>query len=306
MDSFFVEAQGCELMKDHYKSARFDWTKDTEITTITPSIIDKSKFIYVQEMGVMYAYPTFYTKRENLPSYLLLYTDAGNVCLQYHNREYHMGPGDAFFIDCMDYAYYYVESEHTWDCRFVHIYGPDVIRQYYDTFVRTMNGNVIHLPASSKVPMYITRVIESYHPRHKNSDLLAAMHLIRLLTEIVLNAESDASMDQSGYIQDIAQYIDEHYDQDLNLEVLSQKFGVSKSYLPKQFKAQMGFTPTEYLSHVRVRAAKELLRKTNIPVNEIARKVGIENVSYFIKLFKKYEQFTPLVFRNKWNRMQEK
>ena len=252
----------------------------------------------------MYGYPTFDTRRENLPSYELLYTDAGNACLKYHGRTYHLGPGDFFFIDCMDYHYYYVESEHTWDCRFVHIYGPDVIKQYYTTFVNSAGGHVLHLSSSSKIPMYIASIIDSYKPRRKNSDLIAAMHIIQLLTEAVLNAESDNSMDRSGYIQDIAQYIDEHYDQDITLSSLAEHFQVSKSYLPKQFKAQIGFTPTEYLSHVRIQAAKDLLRRTNEPVREIAREVGIDNFSYFIKLFKKYEQFTPLAFRNKWRRIE--
>ena len=287
-------------MKDFTRNSHLDWTEETEITTITPSIIDITKFIYVQEMGIMHACPTFDTKREKLPSYLLLYTDAGKVCLHYHDRVYHLQAGDVFFIDCMDYQYYYVESEDNWVCRFVHIYGPDVIKQYYDAFVRAVNGNAYSLSSSSRVPMFISRIIESHKPHQKNSDLIAAMYIIRLLTEIVLNAEEDQSLESASHIQDIASYIEEHYDQDLNLDFLSQKFGVSKSYLPKRFKAQIGFTPTEFLSHMRIREAKEMLRKTDEPISTIACRVGISNVSYFIKLFKKYEQFTPLAFRNKW------
>ena len=71
-------------MKDYTKNSRMDWTPETSITTITPSIIDKDKFLYVQEMGVMYGYPTFYTRRENLPSFELLYTEAGRACLEYN------------------------------------------------------------------------------------------------------------------------------------------------------------------------------------------------------------------------------
>jgi AraC-like DNA-binding protein len=287
-------------LKDYTKNSVLDWTDDTEITTITPAIIDKSKFIYVQEMGVMHAFPTFYTKRENLPSYLLVYTEGGRACLRYHNREYHLVPGDAFFIYCMEYQHYFVESKENWDCRFVHIYGPGAIRQYYDIFVRS-TGYVIHLPSTSKVPMYITRIIECYKPRHKNSDLIAAMHIIQLLTEIVLNAESAANYEHANYVQDVAQYIDENYDQDLSLEVLAEKFNVTKSYLPRQFKAQMGLTPTEYLTQVRIQAAKEILRKSNTPIHEVAKMVGVDNISYFIKLFKKYEQLTPHAYRNKWS-----
>ena len=293
-------------MKDYTKNSRLDWSPETNIMTITPAIIDKDKFLYVQEMGVMYGYPTFFTRRDNLPSFELVYTDAGNAYLEYHNRTYHLGPGDFFFIDCMDYHFYAVESEHTWDCRFAHIYGPDIIRQYYTTFVNSAGGHVMHLSSSSKIPMYITSIIKSYQPRRKNSDLIAAMHILQLLTEVVLNAEGEESVDRSSVIQDIAQYIDENYDQAITLDTLSKQFNVSKSYLPKQFKMEVGISPTEYLSHVRIQAAKELLRRTEESVGNVAAMVGIDNVSYFIKLFKKYEQFTPLAFRNKWGKPKDR
>ena len=128
------------------------------------------------------------------------------------------------------------------------------------------------------------------------------MHILQLLTEAVLNAENDESSEGSNKIQDIAQYIDEHYDQDIDLDMLSSYFSISKSYLPKVFKAQIGCTPTEYLSRVRIQSAKELLRRTDAPVRDVARMVGIDNFSYFIKLFKKYESFTPLDFRKKWGK----
>ena len=287
-------------MKDYTTNSALDWSDDTNIMTITPAIIDRSKFIYAQEIGIMHAYPTFYTKRENLPSYLLLYTEGGKACLHYHNKVHHLEKGDFFFIDCMEYQYYYVESEEGWDTRFVHIYGPETIRQYYDIFVQN-TGNTLHLPPFSKIPKYITRIIESYNPRNKNSDLLAAMYIIQLLTETVLNSENPAAGSQTGYVQDIARYISDHYMENLTLDTLAKQFDVSRSYFPKQFKAQIGVTPTEYLCQIRIQNAKKMLRHSDAPIYYIAQSVGIDNVSYFIKLFKKYEQLTPYSYRNIWN-----
>lgn len=286
-------------MKDYTKNSALDWTNDTDITTITPGIIDKDKWLYVQEMGIMHAYPTFYTKRDSLPSYLLLYTEGGKVCLKYHNMEYHLSVGDFFFIDCMEYQYYYVESEENWDCRFVHIYGPNVIPRYYNTFVSN-TGYAMHLPPHSQIPLYITQIIENYKPKHKNSDLLAAMHITQLLTEAVLNSENTSIQERANHIEEIAQYITDHFEQDLTLETLAQQFHVSRSYLPKQFKAQIGVTPNEYLCQVRIQASKELLRWTDMSIHDISQKIGISNASYYIKLFKKYENQTPQVFRNIW------
>ncbi|MGO5549851.1 AraC family transcriptional regulator [Lachnospiraceae bacterium LCP19S3_B12] len=52
---------------------------------------------------------------------------------------------------------------------------------------------------------------------------------------------------------------------------------------------------------VRPFAAKKMLRHSDAPVFYIAQKVGMDNVSYFIKLFKKYEQLTPHSYRSIWN-----
>lgn len=291
-------------MKDYTTNSVLEWTEDTEIITITPAIIDKTKFLYAQEVGIMHAYPSFYTKREGLPSYLLLYTEGGNACLQYHNKTYHLKSGDFFFIDCMEYQYYFVESNQNWDCRFAHIYGPEIIRQYYTIFVQN-TGNALHLPISSKIPKYITRIIECYNPPTKNSDLISTSYILQLLTEAILNSEAPTTVQKPTLIQDIAQYINDHYTENLTIAVLAQKFNVSHSYFPKQFKEQIGVTPSDYLCQIRIQNAKKLLRYSDAPIYHIAENVGISNVSYFIKLFKKYEGVTPHSYRNLWNHTSE-
>ena len=59
--------------------------------------------------------------------------------------------------------------------------------------------------------------------------------------------------------------------------------------------------PGEYLIRLRLTRAKELLRATDLPVSEIAYRVGMENTSYFISVFRAREGATPQQYRRRWS-----
>ena len=52
-------------------------------------------------------------------------------------------------------------------------------------------------------------------------------------------------------------------------------------------------SPKQYLQKLKIENAQVLLSSTSLPTQEIASMVGIENVNYFIRLFKKHTGFTP-------------
>ncbi|MNJ00150.1 Bifunctional transcriptional activator/DNA repair enzyme AdaA [compost metagenome] len=63
------------------------------------------------------------------------------------------------------------------------------------------------------------------------------------------------------------------------------------------FQQTLGMRPFAYLTRYRLRKAKELLLQEQLEVREIAKRVGYEDTSYFIKLFKRQEGVTPIRFR---------
>jgi AraC family transcriptional regulator, arabinose operon regulatory protein len=93
-------------------------------------------------------------------------------------------------------------------------------------------------------------------------------------------------------------YIDEHYREPLTLESLSKQLGISPQYTCHLFQKSFGLRPFEYINRFRLRRAKELLlRQPGQDVKDIAKEVGYEHASYFIKLFKQQEGITPSAFR---------
>lgn len=84
---------------------------------------------------------------------------------------------------------------------------------------------------------------------------------------------------------------------DLRLKTIAQKLNVNSSYLSSLFHREYGCTLTEFINKQRVDHGILLLQKSGKPVQEIAAECGIQDVNYFIKLFKRQTGFTPNRYR---------
>ncbi len=111
---------------------------------------------------------------------------------------------------------------------------------------------------------------------------------------------------QKEYVQkfnNLMDYIDEHYMEDLNLEDIAESIGFSKFHFSRLFKQYTNFTFCDYLCYRRIKVAEELLAKPDLSITEIALQAGFPSISTFNRLFKQHKNCTPSEYRAK-NRTQ--
>ena len=99
--------------------------------------------------------------------------------------------------------------------------------------------------------------------------------------------------------------LDAHIDSPYTLDQLSSKVFVSKGYLRRLFKEKYGESPLTYLLRKKLDVAEELLKITDLPVQEIARKIGIDNPFYFSTLFTRKKGLSPANFRAEYKRRKQ-
>ena len=84
---------------------------------------------------------------------------------------------------------------------------------------------------------------------------------------------------------------------DWSAETAASEIGISKSYFQRLYKQQFGVTFTDDLIAVRLDKTKELLKTTNLRIQEIAEQCGYENASHFMRQFKDKIGMTAVQFR---------
>ena len=93
------------------------------------------------------------------------------------------------------------------------------------------------------------------------------------------------------------EYIESHYHDKITLDVLADTCNLTKYYLSHKFKELYGTSPMAYLTEVRIRVAKDLLKTTNYSIEEISEAVGFSSGSYFAQAFQKARNMSPQQYR---------
>ena len=132
------------------------------------------------------------------------------------------------------------------------------------------------------------------------------LDLLRQVAKTIMDEKRDGEEEAQTdsrycvHVEKILRYIDQHYHRDLSLDQCSELTGLHPNYISQLFRKETGVTFVQYLHHLRVEKAKELLKRDrNLPVQVIGSQVGFENPQHFMKVFKKITGCTPGTYREK-------
>ncbi|MFE5323219.1 response regulator [Paenibacillus sp. NPDC056579] len=121
--------------------------------------------------------------------------------------------------------------------------------------------------------------------------LIGQVHL--LIDHMTQQASSGSSMEE------IKDYLDSHFHEDVSLSRLAEQFHFSPQYISKKFKVTYHKTIVTYLTDLKMERAKALLSGTDMPIAEIANQLGYDDENYFSKVFKKHAGMSPFPYRKR-------
>ncbi len=86
-------------------------------------------------------------------------------------------------------------------------------------------------------------------------------------------------------------------DKNFDVQILSQKIGISRAQLFRKIKVITTLTPNEFIQTMRLKRAAQLLEKSNLNITEICYEVGFNYPSHFAKLFQEHFGIQPREYR---------
>ena len=148
------------------------------------------------------------------------------------------------------------------------------------------------LPIGADEPLRVLGIDGDYSNTEQLGSIL--QQLVQVYKEMI---DQEQQQDTSFKIQDIKKYIDQYYYEDIKVTMFAEKYYLSREYLMKLFKQQYGRGIHEYVQHVRMEKAKELLADEQLKVQEISDMLGYKDNNYFSKAFRNRFNMTPSEYR---------
>lgn len=155
----------------------------------------------------------------------------------------------------------------------------------------------------------LQEIVNEYFSKKEYAELTIYSLLLNFFVKFIYNhiyekeLFPDAPMSrQQEYVKkfnDLLDYIDRHYDEELNLESMAAYMGFSKFHFSRLFKQYTSLTFNDYLNYRRLKAAEKLLADPGIPIAEVSMQCGFNSISTFNRLFKQVKNCTPSEFRSK-------
>ncbi|OAX46974.1 helix-turn-helix domain-containing protein [Paenibacillus sp. AD87] len=108
--------------------------------------------------------------------------------------------------------------------------------------------------------------------------------------------EATSDYDSASLVLDALRYMEQNYQTPITRQQLAERAGFSEGYYSRFFKKNVGKSPQEYLTDIRMHHAKRLLTRQQSSIQDVAAQVGYNNPLYFSRIFKKTVGLSPTVY----------
>lgn len=136
---------------------------------------------------------------------------------------------------------------------------------------------------------------ESQRPLYERMEVQGILQI--LLSRFLRHAHQQLPF-HDNRIRHALTFIHQNINKKIYLEALATETCVSKDHLIRIFKKATGETPANYITRKKLERAELLLTTTIIPVKNIATELGYDDISYFIRIFRKHSNMSPQEYRN--------
>lgn len=265
----------------------------------TPSETAKNFLLYVQEAGTLKSLKQHKCMRSEIASFLLMVVTYGKGTITIKGDTYLLRTGDCVLVDCMEPYEHMSSSDDAWELAWIHFNGF-MARTFYELFLDSNKGYVTHLERMEVIIGAVERILDGDLENKRNSELFNNLEIVSLLTNIIVKTDKQHNDKIAFKLSRVREYINENYATKSIMNDIECEFEESIQSLNEAFADKFGIGINEYLLNRRYNVAKELLRFTIKPLEQIVEESGLGSKEEMQQLFVDKEDSTAEDYRRKW------
>lgn len=232
----------------------------------------------------------FTYSKEKRDYYTMAFILSGSAEYNFLNQKCIVKPGDIIFLDKNSSYCSKVVSKEDWEHLVI-------------SFKTSTDNDISKLPLKTvNKTAHISRFNELFYEAYNVWSRIGTAYKIhtksivsKILYELIKENISHFFGSDATHltVRKILDYMEENYSKKITIEDLAELSGYSVSHFARVFKEVYSISPIQYLNHIRITHAKNLIKSKQHTITQIAQKCGFTNVYYFSYYFKKVTGVSP-------------
>jgi AraC family transcriptional regulator len=249
---------------------------------------------YEQRMNEVYAWDGM--KRGTAPFLVIQHTVLGEGRLDYAGTGYRLTPGQCMLVTMPHAHRYWLERGGHWEYFWLVLNGREALRLARE--VLDAAGPVLQLTPAlvDRLAAACLTLIETPRPSPGQASTAAYAAMTALHDGVFGSRESEAAPLPPAMARVLA-FIEANPAAPLPVDRLAALAGKSRAHFVRQFTAQLGVSPSEFVLDRRLQRIERLLLATEMKVSDIATLTGFADGNYLAKVFRRRRGMSPLDFR---------
>lgn len=259
--------------------------------------------LYITDMGYYpHASHHFRERLIAIPQFVFIYCVEGKGWYKVKNNHYSIEKNQCFILPANVPHSYGADEVDPWTIYWVHFKGK-IAEPYAQQLYTPME---IKLTTQSRIEYRIELFEEIYHileMGYSKENLLYACsafhHFMGTIAYLYAYRNAEDSRNSDDIVDAAIHFMRESLDKKLSVEEIAQHIGYSSSHFSSLFNKRTGCSPLNYFNRLKIQHACNLLDFSDMKINQVCYKIGIDDCYYFSRLFNKIMGMSPRTYKNK-------
>lgn len=252
--------------------------------------------LYLTDVGYFpHARYHYRERKEGIEEYIFIFCMEGSGTIIVKDKKYTLRENQAFCIPCFQGHSYYAHDEDPWSILWVHFKGEDT---RYFPLTKCQVRSFSSQDTADRMHFLFVSLFQALDDHYTLGNFIYLSQTLSLILAEAYDREQGQSvLEQNKHVTDVVRYMYRHLEENLTLEQIGEEFSLSKSYLNAIFQKHTQHSPMDFFIHLKMKRSCRLLRTTDLPVYEVAQKMGYADPYYFSRIFKKIVGISPRQYR---------
>ena len=258
------------------------------------------KQLHITDIGYYPNAQYHYRQRsQGINQNILIYCTKGKGWARIREKKYALSAGDFVLLPAFTPHEYAADEQAPWTIYWLHFKGTNST-DFVEMMLKKMGDHVASISFRENRLQLFEEIYKSLERGYSIDNICyASLSLQYFLGSCCFDNNYLVTHEKTDSISLCVNYLQKHIDQPLSLKDVADNVNLSVSHFASVFKKNTGFSIIEYFNQLKTQKACQYLQFTDLRINEIANRLGIEDAHYFSRMFTKIVGTSPNKYRSR-------